>query len=196
MDTPVVGERVVVHLLVAVPTVEEVEEDALPTVLRLRGTALCPGNQDLHLLKIFSGDDWFMDILEDHPVLRVVLHSPLVLEGLGVGLEVDDIPAVFLLREDFLNRRFAPLVGVRLGVLPAPRETLALPVGHGDQYLLILEYAGNGLIAFSLKTHLEDASDHLRRLRVDDPLLFVLWVLPVPIGRLGQRFAGVAPQAV
>ena len=61
-----------------------------------------------------------MDVLEDHPILRVVLHPPLVLEGLGVGLEVDDVAAVFLLREDLLDRRFAPLVRIRLGVLSAP----------------------------------------------------------------------------
>ena len=50
----------------------------------------------LHLLKNRPFDDRLVDILEDDPILTVILQPLFVLVGFGVGLEVENVTTVFL----------------------------------------------------------------------------------------------------
>ena len=50
----------------------------------------------LHLFPSLAVNDGFMDIEEDRPVLLRIFNPALHLVGLGVGLEVNYIAAVFL----------------------------------------------------------------------------------------------------
>ena len=48
-------------------------------------------------------NDGLMHILEDCPILAVIFNAALVFVGLGVGLEIENIAAIFLERKDFGN---------------------------------------------------------------------------------------------
>ena len=69
-----------------------------------------------------------MGILKDDPIFFRILQSRLILERFGIGLEIDDISAVFLTAEDLFHCRFPPFVGVGLGFLPSSAYSLGLPV--------------------------------------------------------------------
>ena len=185
MNILVDGVGVVAQLCVAVAAEQQISKDTFLPIMRFRCTAFRLGNASLHLLKVLSGNNRLVNILEDHPILWVVIIPPFILEGLGIGLEIDNIAAVFLLREDFLHCGLAPPVRIRLRLFAASRKPLALPIGHWDEDFLFLQNAGNGLIAFPIETHLENAFYDLRRFRVDDPLLFVFRALLIPVRRLG-----------
>ena len=49
-----------------------------------------------------------MYVLEDRPIFLGVIKSFLVAEGLGVGLEIDNVPAILLLRENLGNGGLTP----------------------------------------------------------------------------------------
>ena len=87
-----------VQIVPAVSADQKVGEHiALPFV----GTALADlAPLLLDLLKDGPLNDGLMDILEDDPVLPVILQPFLVLVRLGVGLEVEDVAAVFLQGQD------------------------------------------------------------------------------------------------
>lgn len=88
----------------AIPTEQEIGKDTFLPVLRLWRAAFGLGDAFLHLFKIRSGNDRLVNILEDHPVFRIIIVPSLIFEGLGIGLEFDHIAAVFLLGKDLLYR--------------------------------------------------------------------------------------------
>ena len=128
----------------------------------------------LNLLPHGAVNDRLMDIFENHPIFTVVFDPLLIFVRLGVGLEIDDIPAVFLLRQHLGNGRFTPSVRVRLCFLAASRKSLALPVGLRDKHFFILQLSCNRFIAFSLHTETEHLTDDICRFRVNHPFLLVL----------------------
>ena len=74
------------------------------------GRPSAPGGlQTLHLFPSHPVNDGLMDIEEDCPVFLRVFNLTFHLVGLGVGLEVNYIAAVFLQGEDFLNGGMVPL---------------------------------------------------------------------------------------
>ena len=74
-----------------------------------------------------------MDIFENDPVFFRVLQPGLILERLGVGFEVDNVTAVFLVGKDLGNAGFAPLIWIRLYPFAASFQAKGIPVGHWDQ---------------------------------------------------------------
>ena len=121
----------------------------LLAVFLFRRSALGISQQLLHLLKGLAVDDGLMDIFEDYPVFLRIVPASLVLEGLGIGLKVDDISAVFLLRKDLGNGGLAPLVRILLGFLAATADALRLQISGGVKYLSLLQDTGDGFIAIS-----------------------------------------------
>ena len=63
----------------------------------------------LHLLKYGPFDDRLVDVLEDDPILTVILQPFFVLVGFGVGLEVKNVTAILLQRQDFGHSGAVPL---------------------------------------------------------------------------------------
>ena len=102
------------QLPAAVGAVQQVRKHTLLAVLLLGGTAFRFANPFLHLLKGTPFDNGFVDILEDCPVFLRVFQTALVLEGLGVGLEIDHIAAIFLRGQNLCDGGFAPFVGIGL----------------------------------------------------------------------------------
>ena len=94
-----------------------------------------------------------MHVLENSPVFHRILQACFILEGLGVGLEVDHIPAVLLLRQNLSDHGIAPLVWIRLRLLSAAVQTLALPVSHRRHDLILLQDTRNRFIALPFHGH-------------------------------------------
>ena len=171
------------HPAPAIGTVEEICEDTLffPRILQMPLLHL-PDNL-LNTLKGLTVDDRLMDIAEYRPILLRIVDAGFIPKRFGVGLEIDDIPAVFLLRQHLGNGRFTPPVRIRLCFLAASRKSLALPVGLRDKHFFILQLSCNRFIAFSLHTETEHLTDDICRFRVDHPLFPVLRRLPIPVWR-------------
>ena len=55
----------------------------------------------LHLLIDSPLDDRLMDILEHHPILTVIVDPLLILVGLGISFEIENVTTVFLKGENF-----------------------------------------------------------------------------------------------
>ena len=91
----------------------------------------------LDLFPDYTVDDGIMDVFEDQPVLPVIIDPLLILVGFGIGFEVDNITAVFLLTEDFLNSSLTPLIRVRLCFLTAFVKAFTLPICHWYVFRLI-----------------------------------------------------------
>ena len=87
----------------------------------------------LHLLPDLPLDNRLMDILEHGPVFLRIRNADLILEGLGIGLEIHNIPTTLLLPQNLFNGGLAPFVGIRLGHLAASGKPLLPPIGRGNQ---------------------------------------------------------------
>ena len=55
----------------------------------------------LHLLIHSTLDDRLMDVLEHHPILTVIVDPLLILVGLGISFEIENVTTVFLQGENF-----------------------------------------------------------------------------------------------
>ena len=135
---------------------------------------LCFAHHFLYLLVSLPVDDRLMDILEDDPVFFRVLQPSLIFERLGVGFEIDNVTAVFLVGKDLGNAGFALLIGVRLHPFATSFQAKRIPVGHGDQHLPFLQNTGNGFLPLTLQTHPKDIPNDISGIGIHDPLLFVL----------------------
>lgn len=63
----------------------------------------------LYLFKHGTLNNWLVNILEHYPIFRVVMNPLLILVGLGVGFEVQNITTILLLVQKMGNRGAIPL---------------------------------------------------------------------------------------
>ena len=96
------------------------------------------------------GHDRLMDNEEDGPVFLRVLNPALHLVGLGIGLEVNHIAAVFLQGEDFLHGGVVPLGRLQRTFGAALADPLAGSICRGVQRPHIPQRRGDlqGAVAF------------------------------------------------
>lgn len=135
----------------AIGTVQKVLKDTLFSVLWLWCTTLCFLNDFLlHLFKGVPVDDRLVNILEDHPVFLRIITASLVFERLGIGLKIDNITAILLLRKNFADGAVFPPIRIRLRFLSAPADPFFMPVCGTVQNAVILQNTSNGVITFSL----------------------------------------------
>ena len=64
----------------------------------------------LYLFKHGTFNNGFVNILEHYPIFRVVMNPLLVLVGLGVGFEVQNITTILLLVQKMGNRGAIPML--------------------------------------------------------------------------------------
>ena len=69
-----------------------------------------------------------MVVFKDGPVFFRVHQAALILEGLGVGLEIDKSAGVLPEGQDFCNGSLAPLAGRVLAFFAALADALTLPI--------------------------------------------------------------------
>lgn len=78
----------------------------------------------LHLLKDGTLYDRLVDVLEDDPILTVILQPLFVLVVFGVGLEVENVTAILLQRQDFGHGGTVPLGSGLLFAFSGPLDPL------------------------------------------------------------------------
>ena len=133
-----------------------------------------------------------MDIEEDGPVFLRVFNAPLHLVGFGVAFEVDDIAAVFLQGEDFLDGGMSPF-GRLQGTFGATAfDALVPPVVSWIDDPILAQGVCNFSQSIPLQGHIIDTPHHISGLRVDHPKSGIVGIFDISIGRLGQRDARVA----
>ena len=146
----------------------------------------------LYLLKHGTFNNGFVNILEHHPIFRVVMNPLLVLVGLGVGFEVQNITTILLLVQKMGNRGAIPLGGWTNLAPSGTADAFLNPVGLRRQDAFLFKLGGNLFRAKALQRHIKNAPDNLCSFFINDPMLGIVRVLDIPIGRKSHRFAGVA----
>ena len=121
-------------------------------------------------------------------VQRIIPLFP-VPDGVGIGFEVYRTTRIFPPLQNALHRGLLPAAGVFRLLL---RRVPAFPplVGCGIEYFRLGQHPGDLAGPTALHAQGEDASDHLRRLAVNQPFLFILRVGLVAVGNICcQRLA-------
>ena len=133
-----------------------------------------------------------MDIEEDGPVFLRVFNAPLHLVGFGVAFEVDDIAAVFLQGEDFLDGGMSPFGRLQGTFVATAFDALVPPVVSWIDDPILAQGVCNFSQSIPLQGHIIDTPHHISGLRVDHPKSGIVGIFDISIGRLGQRDARVA----
>lgn len=162
-------------------------------VFSVVGTALADFSPFLlHLLIDSPLDDRLMDILEHHPILTVIVDPLLILVGLGISFEIENVTTVFLQGENFGDGGAVPLGRRLLPALAGAFDALCKPVGPRGQDIVLFKLGGNLLCSEPLQSHAVNAAHNLGCLVIHDPMLRIIRVLDVTIGRLAHRLTGIA----
>ena len=146
----------------------------------------------LHLLIHSTLDDRHMDVLEHHPILTVIVDSLLILVGFGISFEIENVTTVFLQGENFGYCGAVPLGRRLLFALAGAFDALREPVGPRGQDIVLFKLGGNLLCSEPLQSHAVNAAHNLGCLVIHDPMLRIIRVLDVTIGRLAHRLTGIA----
>ena len=136
-------------------------------------------------------NDGGLGVLKKPLVLNRVFHPLFEFQGLGIGLEVYGTARVLPTFQYPDDRFCAPLIKIlRHGPAFLPGV-----IGGNGQHPVGCEDFGDLHGAFSGNAEVEDALYHLCRFFVHDPLLFILRVFYVPIGRIaGKMLPCFAPR--
>jgi len=183
-------------LTASIGTIKQVTDHILLSATFLWCSPLRSFSQLLHSFKGLTVDNRLVYTLEYYPIPLRIVESGFVLERLGVGLEVDDVAAIFLLCEDFRNRCFCPLVRIGLRSLSASSKSFGLSIRHGYHHFVLLQNSCDGFVSLTLKTHTEYISHYLCCFRINYPPFLVVRGFQITIRRLRKRFAGVAAYSV
>ena len=146
----------------------------------------------LHLRIHSTLDDRLMDVLEHHPILTVIVDSLLILVGFGISFEIENVTTVFLQGENFGYCGAVPLGRRLLFALAGAFDALREPVGPRGQDIVLFKLGGNLLCSEPLQSHAVNAAHNLGCLVIHDPMLRIIRVLDVTIGRLAHRLTGIA----
>ena len=133
-------------------------------------------------------NDGFLRIRYDEHILRRVGNPLFQLVGLGVGLEIAGAAGIFL---PFQNTDD----GLTLPSIRILWQRLSLAAGIqslGRKNLIAFKNPGNLLRAFAVDAEVKDALDNRRGILVQNPLVLVVWVAAVAVGRLAEMLAAGA----
>ena len=133
-------------------------------------------------------NDCLLCIRYDEHILRIVGNPLFQLVGLGVGLEITGAAGIFL---PFQN----PDNGLILPSIRILWQRLSLAAGiqrFGRKNLIPFKDPGNLLRAFAADAEVKDALDNRRGFLVQNPLVLVVRVAAVAVGRLAEMLAAGA----
>ena len=162
-------------------------------VFSVVGTALADfATLLLHLLIHSTFDDRLMDVLEHHPIFTVIVDPFLILVGLGISFEIENVAAVFLQGENFGDGGAVPLGRRLLFALAGAFDALREPVGPRGQDTVLFKQGSDLLCSEALQSHAVNVTHDMGCLVIHDPMLSVIRVLDVTVGRLTHRLTDVA----
>ena len=140
----------------------------------------------------FLIDDGLMRILENLPVCRIVPHLFPAFEGFFLGLEVHRVAKILLLYQDVGHSPLLPESGLFRPLCRSPdaqRPVMLRWRRNAPTHQLIGYLRG----AFPGYAHFEDVANNGNGLLVYDPMVFILRVLQISVGRIrAERFPGVS----
>jgi len=133
-----------------------------------------------------------MGVLEDQPILLGIHYGIFILIGLLVGTEIHRMPHILRLGQNLPNDVAAPVIGIGELLLAFPDAFVLLAeVDRRRVDLIVKQDTGDVVGAFALNGQLEDTPHHGGRFLVDQPVVFVLWVLLIAVdGAVGGWLAG------
>ena len=140
----------------------------------------------LHLIKDFQRDDCRMGVIENLAILHWILPLLLVINGVGVGLEIDRAACVLHVFENVGNGAFVPAILVLRGLMRC-FSALPLFIGGGVQHLFLFQQSGNLARTLALHAKREDPLHNLCRFPVNHPFLGVARVTLIAVGNVGGQ---------
>ena len=152
----------------------------------------CASFQRLYLFPCRTVNDSLVDIEEDCPVFFRVFNAPLHFVGFGVAFEVDNITAVFLHSEGFLNGGMPPLARLQCAFGAAPVGAFAAPIIGRIENAVSFQSGSSFRISVSVQRHPIYPAHHLGSLRVDHPIAGIVWIFDIAIRRGRKRDAGIS----
>ena len=171
-----------VELAAAIGTKQKPGEQSLP--FRFCGAAFV-FPQFLHPVKLCLRYNRFLCVRQIKHILRLIGNPLFQLVGLGISLEVAGTACVLLPFQNPYNGLVAPVVR-------SFRHRLFLSLGIEclcSQNLLFFQNPCNLLRAFAVNAKVEDELDYRSRFFIQNPVILVLRVTAVSVG----RFAHVLP---
>lgn len=114
----------------------------------------------LNLLPNGTLDNRLMHILENHPVLTVIINPLFILVRLGVGFEIEDIPAILLYRKHLDNGGFIPLGGMLKISFARAVDTTLVPIGPWGKGSVPFKLSGNLLRSHTVQRHAIHTTDN------------------------------------
>ena len=143
----------------------------------------------LYLLKYGPFDDRLVDVLEDDPIFTVILQPLFVLVGFRIGLEVENVAAILLQRQDFGYGGTVPLGNGLLLALSGALDALFQSIGTRGKDFIPFKLRGDLLRSVALQGHAVNPPNHLGGFVIYDPSFRIVGVFDVTVGRLAHRLA-------
>ena len=127
-----------------------------------------------------------MSVIENPAILHWILPLLLVINGVGVGLEIDRAAGVLHVFENVGNGAFVPTVLVLRGLMRC-FSALPLFVCGGVQHLFLFQQGGDLARPFSLHAERKDPLDDLCSFLVNHPFLRIVRVTLIAVGNVGGQ---------
>ena len=142
----------------------------------------------LYLLKYGPFDDRLVDVLEDDPIFTVILQPLFVLVGFRIGLEVENVAAILLQRQDFGYGGTVPLGNGLLLALSGALDALFQSIGTRGKDFIPFKLRGDLRCPVALQGYTVNPPNHLGGFIVHNPSFRIVGVFDVTMGRLAHRF--------
>ena len=149
----------------------------------------CTFLHGLHLFPCSPVNDRLMDIEKDSSVFLGIFNAPFHFVGFGIALEVNDIAAVFLQGENFLDGGMSPFGRLQRAFGATAVDALAPPIVGGIDDAIRSQSVCNFRQSIPLQGHIIDTPHYISGFRVNHPKPGIVRVFDIAIGRLGQRDA-------
>ena len=152
----------------------------------LRRCTDVPQHQILNGIKIRAADNGLMVVLDDNPLIPVILHALFDFVVRSAGFVLNQRSDIDFIGQDSLHQHGTPLCLFVAAESAGVVEALCLLVFHGTQDAHAVEPVGNGGIAQSLYAEPEDQLHRAGSFFIHHQPVPVCLVLPVTIGCKGS----------
>ena len=127
-----------------------------------------------------------MSVIENPAILYWILPLLLVINGVGVGLEIDRAAGVLHVFENVGNGAFVPAILVLRRLM---RRFSAIPlfIGGGIQHLFLFQQSGDLARTLALHAKRKDPLHNLCRFLINHPLLRIVRVTLIAVGNVGGQ---------
>lgn len=171
---------VLLHLGTAVRAITQARKRHRDTVLG--GLAVAYRIIDFtHPVPQLLGDDRFMIILSDRPIIFVTADGLVILIAHGCGAELNQVSEIDRIAENTLDRRYAPQV--RGAVRIRLSDSVIIVVGRYKD-MLSVENIDYPFHIVACRPHFKDTADDLRGIRINDRRTVLVCAFHIAVRRI------------